>query len=420
LVCVKVIKIKHIPQKEREGCRTEVELLKRLHHPNIVSYKDSFLTPRRDCLCIAMEYCDGGDLNGHIKAAKRRLFAESKVLHWFVQMALGLHYMHSQRVLHRDLKTQNIFLLGNGRLVLGDLGISKVLDGTTDFASTCIGTPYYMSPEIFQNQPYNHKSDIWALGCVLYEMTTLNHAFDAASLNGLASKIIKGRFPPVHAKYSPQLRELISAMLATNPGVRPDLERILTMPFIKRHITNFLADIVSRENSKIGEGTMVVKAAAVNMVARAQGSGVAAAAAAAAAVAAGAGDDVQSLKQQLEGLNLQSVVAKALAPPADARFGAGGGGGGDGAGAGAGASPGEAARAAREQASALRREEERKRAVEAALSRLRQEREERLRQRQRAGSRERQRDEQQKLRQYKLELDNKMQAREARRERERA
>ena len=81
-------------------------------------------------------------------------------------MALGLHYMHNNKVLHRDLKTQNVFLLGNGRLVLGDLGISKVLDGTMDFAQTCIGTPYYMSPEIFKNKPYSYKSDVWALGCV--------------------------------------------------------------------------------------------------------------------------------------------------------------------------------------------------------------------------------------------------------------
>lgn len=77
-----------------------------------------------------------------IKGARRNLFSESKILHWFVQLALGLHYMHTNRVLHRDLKTQNVFMLGNGRLVLGDLGISKVLDGTMDFAQTCIGTPY--------------------------------------------------------------------------------------------------------------------------------------------------------------------------------------------------------------------------------------------------------------------------------------
>lgn len=83
-----------------------------------------------------------GDLASQIKAARKNLFSESKILHWFVQLTLGLHYMHANKVLHRDLKTQNVFMLGNGRLVLGDLGISKVLDGTMDFAQTCIGTPY--------------------------------------------------------------------------------------------------------------------------------------------------------------------------------------------------------------------------------------------------------------------------------------
>ena len=88
----------------------------------------------QDSLCICMEYCDGGDLSEKIAKQRSRLFSESFILNYFVQMALGLHYMHSKRVLHRDLKTQNIFLLGNGRLVLGDLGISKVMEGTQDFA----------------------------------------------------------------------------------------------------------------------------------------------------------------------------------------------------------------------------------------------------------------------------------------------
>lgn len=125
-VCVKIIKIKNIPKKEREATKVEVELLKRLNHPNIVRYIDSFLSRNNESLCIAMEYCDGGDLASQIKAARKKLFSEDKILHWFVQIALGVHYMHTKSVLHRDLKTQNIFLLGNGRLVLGDLGISKV------------------------------------------------------------------------------------------------------------------------------------------------------------------------------------------------------------------------------------------------------------------------------------------------------
>lgn len=129
-VCVKKIKIKNIPKKEREAVKNEVDLLRKLNHPNIVRYIDSFLSSNGESLCIAMEYCDGGDLSSQIKAAKRNLFSENKILHWFVQISLGLHHMHTNRVLHRDLKTQNIFLLGNGRLVLGDLGISKVLEGT--------------------------------------------------------------------------------------------------------------------------------------------------------------------------------------------------------------------------------------------------------------------------------------------------
>ena len=143
--------------------------MQRLQHPNIVQYKSSFFANSDENLCIVMTYCDGGDLAARLTAAKGTLFKEDQIMHWFVQIALAIHYMHENKVLHRDIKAQNIFLLGNGRLVLGDLGISKVLDGTAAFAKTQIGTPYYMSPELFRNAPYNHTSDVWALGCVLCE-----------------------------------------------------------------------------------------------------------------------------------------------------------------------------------------------------------------------------------------------------------
>jgi Protein kinase domain len=228
----------------------------------------------------------------------------------------------------------------------------------------CSGTPYYMSPEIFKNKPYNHKSDIWALGCVLYEMTTLNHAFDATSLNGLASKIVKGRYPPVNAKYSTPLKDLIGKMLSIAPADRPDLEKILTLSFIKKHIQNFLGDIMTREHSKLGEGTMVFKAAAVAIANSSSSS-------------SGAADDsnfsnlsgnrdMLALQQQMEDLGLQSVVAKALSPPETERP----------------TSAATAVKVAKEQASALRREEDRKQAVESALARLREEREDRQRKRQ--------------------------------------
>lgn len=220
-----------------------------------------------------------------------------------------------------------------------------VLPSTLYLTSTHISD---MSPEIFKNKPYSYKSDVWALGCVLYELTTLNHAFDANSLNGLATKIVKGKYPPINAKYSKYLRDLITQMLMLNPQQRPDLDQILRKPFIKKHIVNFFVDIAARPSASIGEGTMILKAAA--------GGG-----------AAGGSimndQSMMSLRHQLQVLDMMDMVAEALRPkerPQDDQ---------------------EAIRQAKEQASALKREQDHKRMVEAALEKLRQEREIRARQR---------------------------------------
>jgi hypothetical protein len=205
-----------------------------------------------------------------------------------------------------------------------------------------------MSPEIFKNKPYSYKSDVWALGCVLYEMTTLNHAFDANSLNGLATKIVKGKYPPINAKYSKYLAELIGQMLQLNPQQRPDLDQILRKPFIKKHIVNFFTDIAARPSASIGEGTMIFKAAAGGPV-----------------QSASVGNDTNmiSLRQQLHTLGLTKDVSDALAPKASPQ------------------DDFEAIKYAREQASALQREKEHKKMVEAALEKLRQERENRAKER---------------------------------------
>jgi len=142
---LKMIKLIGIPRKEREACKMELRLMQRLTHPNIVGYKESFFMNdrrrQRTHLCIVMSLCDGGDLSGRLESQRKRLLKEWQILHWFVQICLGLQHMHEENILHRDIKTQNIFLTGNGRIVLGDLGISRVLDGTMDFAKTMIGTP---------------------------------------------------------------------------------------------------------------------------------------------------------------------------------------------------------------------------------------------------------------------------------------
>merc|ERR1719160_2272506 len=134
--------------KERKDAANEVKVLSSLKHPYIVAYKDSFLN-------IVMEYADGGDLFTRIQKAKKSMtkFPEQQILRWFTQALLALKFIHDKHILHRDLKSQNFFLMSNGKLKIGDFGIAKVLDNTAACAQTTIGTPYYLSPEICQERP---------------------------------------------------------------------------------------------------------------------------------------------------------------------------------------------------------------------------------------------------------------------------
>ncbi|KAF5401566.1 hypothetical protein PHET_05220 [Paragonimus heterotremus] len=237
---IKEINISKMSPKEREESRKEIAVLSKMNHPNIVRYFDSF--EDSGYVYIVMEYCDQGDLYQKINAQKGVLMPESRVLDYFVQLALALKHIHDRMILHRDIKTQNIFLTSEGRVKLGDFGIAKVLNHTLDLARTCIGTPYYLSPEMCENKPYNHKSDIWALGCVLYEMATLKHAFEAGNMKNLVLKIIRGTYPPVPPKYSYELRCLISQLFRRSPRERPSITSILRKPFIMKRISRFLTE----------------------------------------------------------------------------------------------------------------------------------------------------------------------------------
>uniref|UniRef100_A0A8C8WD20 non-specific serine/threonine protein kinase n=1 Tax=Panthera leo TaxID=9689 RepID=A0A8C8WD20_PANLE len=235
---IKEINISRMSNKEREESRREVAVLANMKHPNIVQYRESF--EENGSLYIVMDYCEGGDLFKRINAQKGILFQEDQILDWFVQICLALKHVHDRKILHRDIKSQNIFLTKDGTIQLGDFGIARVLNSTVELARTCIGTPYYLSPEICENKPYNNKSDIWALGCVLYEMCTLKHAFEAGSMKNLVLKIISGSFPPVSLHYSYDLRNLLSQLFKRNPRDRPSVNSILEKGFIAKRIEKFL------------------------------------------------------------------------------------------------------------------------------------------------------------------------------------
>ncbi|KAI1238386.1 hypothetical protein IHE44_0013112 [Lamprotornis superbus] len=220
---IKEINISKMSNKEREESRREVAVLANMKHPNIVLYRESF--EENGCLYIVMDYCEGGDLFKKINAQKGVLFSEDQILDWFVQICLALKHIHDRKILHRDINT-------------------------AELARTCIGTPYYLSPEICQNKPYNNKSDIWALGCVLYEMCTLKHAFEAGNMKNLVLKIISGPFPPVSMHYSYDLRNLLSQLFKRNPRNRPSVNSILEKNFIAKRVEKFLTpELISEEFS---------------------------------------------------------------------------------------------------------------------------------------------------------------------------
>lgn len=231
----KTIDLTCLSSKERETALQEVALLRRLDHPNIVQYKDNFFMG--DTLVIVMQYCEGGDLatliKDHAKAKKR--MREELIMSYFVQVLHALQYIHGQRILHRDLKTSNLFLMEKQSVVkLGDFGISRVLEGSIEAAITVVGTPYYMSPEVCENKPYTFKSDVWALGCVLYELCMLKHAFCADNLLGLVYKIVSDKYDPIPKNYSAQLNNLIHQMLEKDAEKRPSVGDLLADPYAQR------------------------------------------------------------------------------------------------------------------------------------------------------------------------------------------
>ncbi|KAM6144661.1 serine/threonine-protein kinase Nek5 [Phoenicopterus ruber ruber] len=243
---IKEIDLTKMPVEEKEASQKEVILLAKMKHANIVTFYASL--QEKNKLYIVMEYCDGGDLMKRINMQHGVLFDEDQILSWFVQISLGLKHIHDKKILHRDVKAQNIFLSNNGKIAkLGDFGIARQLNSTMEFAHTCVGTPYYLSPEICENQPYNNKTDIWSLGCVLYELCALKHPFEGNSLHQLVLKICRGRFQPVSPNYSYDLRILISQLFKISPRDRPSINSILRKPFLQKLVLRYLPPEITQE-----------------------------------------------------------------------------------------------------------------------------------------------------------------------------
>jgi NIMA (never in mitosis gene a)-related kinase 1/4/5 len=227
---LKQISLFNMNKAQIDEVKNESKILASLNSMFIVRYYDSFIDNNN--LNIIMEYCDGGDLshllNNQMKTGK--LPNEDKIWKFFIQISLGIAYIHNKKILHRDLKTLNIFLTKDDKVKIGDLGVAKVLN-QTNFARTFVGTPYYLSPEICEEKPYNEKSDVWALGCILYEMATYKHPFNATNQGALILKILRGKYDPIANKdLSSDLKKMVDILLEKSYFKRPAVTEIIKNP----------------------------------------------------------------------------------------------------------------------------------------------------------------------------------------------
>lgn len=221
---------------------SEISVLRQLQHPNIVQYYHHLVNREAKSIYIVMECCDGGDLAQLIQQARmqRQRFEEQYIWRVLFQLCRALQVCHNKipsgTILHRDIKPANVFLDASGNVKLGDFGLARVLRRDQCFAASFVGTPHYMSPELVKGRQYDRKSDVWAVGCLIYELCALRPPFRGRAFAQLSDNIAHGQFSCIPGVYSSDLQSIIGFMLAVDHEQRPGIEVITRHPLLVRNI----------------------------------------------------------------------------------------------------------------------------------------------------------------------------------------
>ena len=259
IYALKKVKLKDLCDKEKQNALNEVRILASVKSNFVISYKEAFIDEDDSNLCLVMEYADKGDLYQKILQFKKIgcLIEEIDIWRIFIQMVKGLKSLHDLNIIHRDLKSSNIFLFADGTAKIGDLNVSKVINKGVGFTQT--GTPYYASPEVWKDQPYDIKSDIWSLGCVTFEMLALRPPFRAENMDKLYNKVIKGEYGKISDRYSDDIKEIIKLLLKVNPKERPSCAQILNHELIKKRLEFFQAQTGFEDDLDTNDETVLLK-----------------------------------------------------------------------------------------------------------------------------------------------------------------
>ncbi|CAE7781432.1 NEK1 [Symbiodinium sp. CCMP2592] len=244
--------------KAPQSARTEVAVMKCLKHPHIIRFRDSFA--EKDLLCIVMDFAPAGDLLLRVDTARRtsKMIAEERTLQWFLQAVAGVKYMHSLCIIHRDIKNENLFLESEEHLRIGDFGLARRLKRATEIfvEQQIVGTPLYLSPEVCAKGMYSTASDVWALGCSLFELCSFSLPFEAANLPSLLVKITGMTVPPRPSGHcSPELADICVWLLTKSRQARPTAVEVFQHPFLRG-----VADQALRRRPKAVEAVEVAPA----------------------------------------------------------------------------------------------------------------------------------------------------------------
>ncbi|XP_058626335.1 serine/threonine-protein kinase PLK4-like isoform X1 [Onychostoma macrolepis] len=220
--------------KKLSANQDESKFLQHLNHPHIVQLKE-FITDS-DCLYLVLEHCEGGDLAQKIKNKKEEnvTFPENEILDWIVKICMALKYLHDQQILHKNLQPESIFFTTFGTIRLGEFGV--VHQRSTEEQTAENGPSSYVAPEILNDKPYEEKTEIWRLGCVIYELCMLKCAFPATLTIETVKKILTSSYEALPETFSEDLRQLVTDTLQTDPAYRPSVSEILTRPFIINYL----------------------------------------------------------------------------------------------------------------------------------------------------------------------------------------